>query len=100
MAKSSKKEQLTQADLEKMTDLGHNRAAEGELTGHAHRFSTIPSVKQGPDGARYFKADAPAPVEHEQHKTITVPPMPQGIGTVGNTQEYDHVKELLAPTQD
>jgi hypothetical protein len=51
--------------------------AEGEVTGHAHRIpSRSASLYRSESDARFLRVMGPAPVklEHEEHKTVPIPP--------------------------
>jgi len=65
--------------------------AEGEATGHAHAISDIAGVEfVEKDGMFYIKNSRPVRVDHEEHKSIT---LPIGIWRVRGVREYDHLAE-------
>lgn len=64
--------------------------AYGEVTGHAHRLTV--EQKDGmkilqSNGIFYISLTIPAPLTHEEHKTIEVQP---GIYRIGQEREYDY----------
>ena len=69
--------------------------ADGELTGHAHRADVGEVIEQ--EGRRLFVTDRPAKVNHEEHKTVTVPP---GKHVIGRVKEFDHFAEEAREVAD
>lgn len=85
---------------------------EGEHTGHAHRIrmfhhgetgGAMPECKQWEmfldknTNTKYLRVNEPIEVDHEEHKTVTIPPGEYRIGIV---QEYDHFLEEARAVQD
>lgn len=71
---------------------------EGEHTGHAHRVARNAAAAVLIAGAmRYLRVDADTPIEHEEHKTIILPP---GTYRIDQVQEYDHFKEEVRAVMD
>ena len=65
--------------------------AEGETTGHAHRISEVAGVVfREKDGMFYLENKHELTVNHEEHKTVTIPP---GTWRVRKVREYDHFAE-------
>jgi len=72
-----------------------NVLQEGEHTGHAHRLMFRHDDKAIGSGVyqhpmtlkKYFEVEVPTDLNHEEHKTIQVPP---GIYEVRIVREYDH----------
>lgn len=63
--------------------------AEGEATGHAHVINhDIKCFEK--EGIMYLKINMCVPLQHEEHKTISIP---AGIWEVRRVQEYDHFLE-------
>lgn len=69
--------------------------AEGEVTNHAHRADVGEVIEQ--EGRRLFVTDRPAKVNHEEHKTVTVPP---GQHEVRRVKEFDHFAEEAREVAD
>jgi len=63
--------------------------AEGEATGHAHVVEDEIGCYER-EGVLYLKIDTEAPVKHEEHKEVMIPP---GLWEVVKVQEYDHFLE-------
>ena len=59
--------------------------AEGEVTGHAHVCDSPTAELYEDEGIKYLVIREPAPVVHEEHATVTLPP---GIYTVEPQFEY------------
>lgn len=71
---------------------------EGEHTGHAHRVARNAAAAVLIAGAmRYLRVDADTPIEHEEHKTIILPP---GTYQIDQVREYDHFKEESRAVMD
>jgi TATA-binding protein-associated factor Taf7 len=73
--------------------------AHGE-TGHRHRIQ----VKEKEDmkvvnvnGVIYMSLTIPAPLMHEEHKTIEIP---KGIYRIGNEREFDYALESIRQVAD
>jgi hypothetical protein len=71
--------------------------AEGEATGHAHRFVGDAALLR--HGERLFLRAAGSDVKilHEEHGPLTLPP---GEYEVGRVREYDHFAEETREVQD
>jgi hypothetical protein len=88
----------------------------GEHTGHAHRLSFDMAgafkenhgggeapltkcriLKDPKSGERYLKVDETVDLNHEEHKTISIPP---GEYRIGRVLEYDHFAEEARVVQD
>ena len=48
--------------------------AEGEVTGHAHVVEGAVAEFVSTDGDRLLWVEAPTPIEHEEHATVTLEP--------------------------
>jgi len=65
--------------------------AKGDSTGHAHRIGVDAPVKLFySDDTMYLQALDTAIVEHEEHKSVILPP---GTYMVYKVREYDHFTE-------
>ena len=72
--------------------------AEGETTGHAHRISDVEGVVfREKDGMFYLVNKEELTVNHEEHKTVVIPP---GIWRVRKVREYDHFAEEARAVAD
>ena len=73
--------------------------AQGEATGHAHTLELIDGVELMEDeqGGLFTKADKPATVNHQEHRTITLPP---GQYCIRRVREYDHFAEEARQVKD
>lgn len=72
--------------------------AEGETTGHAHRISEVAGVVfKEKDGMFYLENKEDLQVQHEEHKTVFIPP---GTWRVRKVQEYDHFAEEARAVAD
>jgi len=86
----------------------------GEVTNHAHRIrmfrhgdmggslariesKTWEMLRDKNSGARYLRVKEPIEIDHEEHKTIMLPPGEYRIGII---QEYDHFAEEARRVQD
>lgn len=71
---------------------------EGEHTGHAHRVARNAAAAVLIAGAmRYLRVYEDTPIEHEEHKTIILPP---GTYQIDQVREYDHFKEESRAVMD
>ena len=71
--------------------LDHNRLAEGEATGHAHRaMGGGVALYEPSPGAMVLDAPSGCEVVHEEHKPIVLPPGEYDRIIVS---EYDHFAE-------
>lgn len=71
---------------------------EGEHTGHAHRVARNAAAAVLIAGAmRYLRVDADTPIEHEEHKTIILPP---GTYQIDQVREYSHFDEEARYVRD
>jgi hypothetical protein len=60
-------------------------------SGHAHRVARNAAAAVLIVGAmRYLRVDADTPIEHEEHKTIILPP---GTYRIDQVREYSHFDE-------
>lgn len=64
--------------------------AEGEATGHAHTIKQDYGELFEKDGTLYLKVDAPAPLKHQEHKTVTIP---AGVYRVTRQREWSDAQE-------
>ncbi len=71
--------------------------AEGEATGHAHVLQGEVEVHQDEFGPLAFDVEKPAPLTHEEHKTISIP---AGKFESGQAREYDHFEEESRRVED
>lgn len=72
--------------------------AEGETTGHAHRISEVAGVVfKEKDGMFYLENKEELQVQHEEHKTVFIPP---GTWRVWRVREYDHFAEEARAVAD
>ena len=69
--------------------------AEGEVTGHAHVCDSPTAELYELDGIKYLNVRDEAPVVHEEHGTVTLPP---GIYTV--EPQYEYTPEALKRVVD
>lgn len=70
----------------------------GEVTGHAHRFTTdTATVLKAKDGSRYLRVVQPTDLKHEEHHTRTIPP---GIYEIRRTRETDHMEQITRQVAD
>lgn len=73
--------------------------AEGEVTGHAHVITKVDEdielFKINED--LYVKNNTVKEIEHEEHKTVTLPP---GKWKVKKAREYDHFLEEARNVRD
>jgi hypothetical protein len=55
--------------------------AEGEMTGHAHRFKANEIYEWSENGQRYIhvKGDAPGEISHEEHDPVPAPVVEPGV---------------------
>lgn len=96
----------------KLERVAHHVIQEGEHTGHAHRIRIFRHGEQSASATacpqwemfvdkntntKYLKVARPIEVDHEEHKTVTIPPGEYRIGIV---QEYDHFAEEARLVQD
>ena len=72
--------------------------AEGEVTGHKHHIQDTQKAKfYEVDGVLFVKALEPVELQHEEHKTITIP---KGNWQVGIVKEYDYFKDMEREVKD
>jgi len=72
--------------------------AEGETTGHAHRIAEVAGVVfKEKDGMFYLENRNELKVNHEEHKTVFIPP---GTWRIRKVQEYDHFAEEARAVAD
>lgn len=73
--------------------------AEGEVTGHAHRIHEGIRffMDDGGSGTCYFEVDKTVSLNHEEHKTIEIPP---GKYKSFIVQEFDHLEEATRRVAD
>ena len=73
--------------------------AEGEHTGHAHCITKYKDVAwmYEKKGVLYVKALDTVTIEHEEHKSVTVP---AGIWKIGIVREFDHFAQMERQVQD
>ena len=75
----------------------NNHLAEGEATGHYHGAQGEGVSVLEDDGTRYLDAPNGATVDHQEHKTISVPP---GKYQVRIVREFDHLEEIEREVRD
>ena len=68
--------------------VSHNKLAEGEVTGHAHRAQGGQIYEE--NGVLYLHTDEETQVVHEEHDVVTIP---KGDWQIGIVKEYDHFAE-------
>lgn len=73
--------------------------AEGEATGHMHRFAEGARVWED-EGVILVENDATTPIEHQEHRAISIPPSPTGSYRIGQVQEVDHFAEEVRNVRD
>jgi len=72
--------------------------ADGEHTGHAHRLQTkVAEVWERSDGVRIFDLPVATPLQHEEHKTITLPARKYNSDIV---REFDPFEDVIRRVQD
>ncbi len=71
--------------------------AYGEITGHAHRLTSEGMKVVKCDGIIYMSLVIPAPLTHEEHKTIEIP---AGIYRLNHEREYDPFLEAVRSVAD
>ena len=64
--------------------------AEGEATGHAHTVEQDYGTLHEVGGVLYLKIAAPAPLEHQEHATVT---LPRGVYRVTRQREWSDEQE-------
>ena len=73
--------------------------AEGELTGHHHRFlgGSVVDVFLAADGVKYLQVHQPSPLVHEEHDKIIILP---GTYKVEIEREYSYEDQELSKVKD
>ena|SRR3990167_8034327 len=72
----------------------------GEVTGHRHTIEAdrdILQLYEDENGRKYFMLKKPAPLTHQEHKTITIE---KGLYLVEQEQEFDPFKEEINKVRD
>jgi hypothetical protein len=70
---------------------------EGEHTGHAHRVAGRTAMLYLVGLTCYLRTFEDTPIEHEEHRTIVLPP---GDWQIDRVQEFDHFKEEARRVMD
>ena len=87
------------SDAVPMEHNGQIILAEGEVTGHMHRLTASKDALKGftKDGTIFFSLTIPAPLTHEEHKTIEVP---SGVWRRVFEREWDYAQNDMRKVQD
>lgn len=70
----------------------------GEVTGHAHRFTTdTATLFKTKDGRKFLRVVEPTDLKHEEHHTRTITP---GDYEIRRTLETDHMSQITRQVAD